>query len=248
MGRFAQADSIIPGAGNSSAWDRYAYTLNNPLRYTDPSGHIPFVTPRTTCDLDCWRAQNQDDGDDDDGECSTVACNAFEGDVGAIIDLLVPTNFGWRFQIEVSASLPNGWGVTVTPGLNLVFNRVSRELGASFDVSGEPGFGISPTIVGGSGTTGPILGWVSSTVTDVVQGDSYVVSGTASYEAAISGAVSVPREGNSLYLHVDPVYGQVPFTFYGGAGGGSPYGGVGVGPSHVFANVIINLSPYLPWK
>ena len=39
IGRFAQADSIIPGAGNSAAWDRYAYTLNNPLRYTDPSGH-----------------------------------------------------------------------------------------------------------------------------------------------------------------------------------------------------------------
>ncbi|MBK8616274.1 MAG: hypothetical protein IPN96_03990 [Anaerolineales bacterium] len=39
MRRFTQADTIIPGAGNSSAWDRYAYTLNNPLRYTDPSGH-----------------------------------------------------------------------------------------------------------------------------------------------------------------------------------------------------------------
>ena len=63
LGRFAQADTIIPGAGNSSAWDRYAYTLNNPLRYTDPSGHVPFVTPRTTCDLDCWRAQNQDESD-----------------------------------------------------------------------------------------------------------------------------------------------------------------------------------------
>ena len=32
LGRFAQADSV--GAG-----DRYAYVLNNPLRYTDPSGH-----------------------------------------------------------------------------------------------------------------------------------------------------------------------------------------------------------------
>ena len=39
MGRFTQADTIIPDAGNSSAWDRYAYVLNNPLRYTDPSGH-----------------------------------------------------------------------------------------------------------------------------------------------------------------------------------------------------------------
>jgi len=39
LGRFIQADSIVPGAGNPSAWDRYAYTLNNPVRYTDPSGH-----------------------------------------------------------------------------------------------------------------------------------------------------------------------------------------------------------------
>ena len=39
LGRFAQADTIIPGAGNPLAWDRYAYTLDNPLRYSDPSGH-----------------------------------------------------------------------------------------------------------------------------------------------------------------------------------------------------------------
>ncbi len=39
LGRFAQADTLIPGAGNPLAWDRYAYTRNNPLRYTDPSGH-----------------------------------------------------------------------------------------------------------------------------------------------------------------------------------------------------------------
>jgi len=39
LGRFTQADTIIPGAGNPLALDRYAYTLNNPLRYNDPSGH-----------------------------------------------------------------------------------------------------------------------------------------------------------------------------------------------------------------
>ena len=39
LGCFAQADTIIPGAGNVLALDRYAYTLNNPLRYTYPSGH-----------------------------------------------------------------------------------------------------------------------------------------------------------------------------------------------------------------
>ncbi|RMH43810.1 MAG: RHS repeat-associated core domain-containing protein [Gammaproteobacteria bacterium] len=39
LGRFAQADTIIPGAGSPLAWDRYAYVNDNPLRYRDPSGH-----------------------------------------------------------------------------------------------------------------------------------------------------------------------------------------------------------------
>lgn len=42
LGRFAQADSIIPQPGNPLAWDRYAGMFNNPLRYNDPSGHDPF--------------------------------------------------------------------------------------------------------------------------------------------------------------------------------------------------------------
>jgi RHS repeat-associated protein len=42
LGRFAQADTIIPGAGNSQAWDRYAYGFNNPLSYSDVSGHNPI--------------------------------------------------------------------------------------------------------------------------------------------------------------------------------------------------------------
>ncbi len=39
LGRFAQADTIIPESQGVQAWDRYAYVNNNPLRYTDPSGH-----------------------------------------------------------------------------------------------------------------------------------------------------------------------------------------------------------------
>jgi RHS repeat-associated protein len=40
LGRFAQADTIIPEQTQGvQAWDRYAYTNNNPLRYNDPTGH-----------------------------------------------------------------------------------------------------------------------------------------------------------------------------------------------------------------
>jgi RHS repeat-associated protein len=39
IGRFAQADTIIPSSQGVQAWDRYAYSNNNPILYTDPSGH-----------------------------------------------------------------------------------------------------------------------------------------------------------------------------------------------------------------
>ncbi len=40
LGRFLQADSIIPNPANPQSLNRYSYTLGNPLRYTDPSGHF----------------------------------------------------------------------------------------------------------------------------------------------------------------------------------------------------------------
>jgi hypothetical protein len=40
LGRFAQADTIIPAQSQGvQAWDRYAGMNNNPVRYSDPSGH-----------------------------------------------------------------------------------------------------------------------------------------------------------------------------------------------------------------
>jgi hypothetical protein len=40
LGRFAQADTVIPDQYHPSDWDRYQYVRSNPLRYFDPSGHI----------------------------------------------------------------------------------------------------------------------------------------------------------------------------------------------------------------
>ncbi|RLC83572.1 MAG: hypothetical protein DRI79_13785, partial [Chloroflexi bacterium] len=39
LGRFISADTIVPDPGNPQDLNRYAYVRNNPLRYTDPSGH-----------------------------------------------------------------------------------------------------------------------------------------------------------------------------------------------------------------
>ena len=40
LGRSAQADTMIPQEQGTQAWDRYAYTNNNPVRYNDPTGHM----------------------------------------------------------------------------------------------------------------------------------------------------------------------------------------------------------------
>ena len=40
IGRFTSPDTIVPtGTQGTQAWDRYAYVNNNPVRYTDPTGH-----------------------------------------------------------------------------------------------------------------------------------------------------------------------------------------------------------------
>lgn len=39
LGRFTQADTIVPSANTSQALNRYAYVKNNPLKFSDPSGH-----------------------------------------------------------------------------------------------------------------------------------------------------------------------------------------------------------------
>lgn len=49
IGRFAQPDPLVPEPGNPQALNRYAYVLNNPLKYTDPTGHAACIDD--LCDL-----------------------------------------------------------------------------------------------------------------------------------------------------------------------------------------------------
>ena len=39
IGRFVSPDSIVPAPGNPQSLNRYSYVYNNPLKYTDPTGH-----------------------------------------------------------------------------------------------------------------------------------------------------------------------------------------------------------------
>ncbi|MEN8241088.1 MAG: RHS repeat-associated core domain-containing protein [Chloroflexota bacterium] len=41
LGKFTQSDTVIPGLTNSQNWNRLSYVNNNPVKYNDPSGHMP---------------------------------------------------------------------------------------------------------------------------------------------------------------------------------------------------------------
>jgi RHS repeat-associated protein len=60
LGRFISADPVVPGAGNPQALNRYAYVYNNPLRYTDPTGHYILLEgePGTPEEFAVRQAQN----------------------------------------------------------------------------------------------------------------------------------------------------------------------------------------------
>ena len=40
LGKFIQPDSIVPDPGRAIGFNRYSYVNNNPVNFTDPSGHI----------------------------------------------------------------------------------------------------------------------------------------------------------------------------------------------------------------
>jgi RHS repeat-associated protein len=62
LGRFLSADTLIPDPGDPVSYDRYAYSRNNPVRYTDPSGHRSCTAEQAaTGDESCDQNYHADD-------------------------------------------------------------------------------------------------------------------------------------------------------------------------------------------
>jgi len=61
LNRFIQPDTIIPELSVPQSWNRFSYVTNNPLRFTDPTGHM----------------QASDQYEDSDGKCTSgdKGCN-----------------------------------------------------------------------------------------------------------------------------------------------------------------------------
>jgi RHS repeat-associated protein len=59
VGRWTQADAVVPASGNPQGLNRYAYVANNPLKYEDASGHCWGGRERNPRTAELWNHVQQ---------------------------------------------------------------------------------------------------------------------------------------------------------------------------------------------
>ena len=115
LGRFISADTIVPGAGNSQAFNRYMYVRGNPLGMVDPSGH----------------AEQSPDGGGNNCQSQAFGCGNFVQDffggfvdqaarniVATVTPVIVTSLAAWPDQIRTSyGAVTRLWAVASTEGI-----------------------------------------------------------------------------------------------------------------------------------
>jgi len=207
LGRFLQPDPLVPEPGNPQALNRYAYVYNNPLRYTDPDGHIAIlatmgigaaiggiamgVTYALTTDQFRWN------------ECATAVA------VGALAGALIGSGIG---AIQGTAIIATS-GVAVASATPIAAT-IAIGTGMGMAASGG-GYMISNVLTGKSFDTTDFL--VTSAVGAVEGGVSAIPGIGAGGRILASGAAGVAQSAFSDRAHGREVdWGRAAFS--GGIG------------------------------
>jgi RHS repeat-associated protein len=96
-GRFISADTIVPDPTNPQQFNRYTYVLNNPLVFTDPSGHC------VERQCEAWRSRWQY------GQSQEAALTVAKGEWLSLEN--VPTGEYGFPEINLSGAALVGWGI-----------------------------------------------------------------------------------------------------------------------------------------
>jgi RHS repeat-associated protein len=178
LGRWAQPDTIIPEAQQGvQAWDRFAYSNNNAVRYTDPTGHMVDDGCQTEgCDWNEYKEiQNRAQLAYFEKRTFYLQC---EGKGGAGC----PT---WPSVVLGANGSGGPPGAFITGGIEVVINPY---FAAIYHYSGQGGQGMPGGQVGGGASVAGTIGVVFNVRSpDDYTGDSMVYGGTAAYGEGVVG-------------------------------------------------------------
>jgi RHS repeat-associated protein len=150
IGRFASADILVPAPTNPQSLNRYTYSLNNPVKYQDPTGHCP--TPEADSgSIICvaffiptaWALHLKGDNRDFSSDSDPSQSRAY---------IYINTNDGsFSYVVNPSSAI---WGGPYAPRtdnyVNVAVDESTGELVLTYDLlHSEPlSDGISPAING----------------------------------------------------------------------------------------------------
>jgi RHS repeat-associated protein len=224
LGRFARADTIIPAQSQGTqAWDRYAGMNNNPVRYTDPSGHwvnvaigagIGLVAGVALYTLNVARTNNGSLDKWNLGEAALVGATGFVA--GALIGTGVGTTAGVAALTNAVTLAPGaaamvsttvasaGVGIAAGGGGYLASNIV---FGNEFDGSD---FAIASAIGGATGALGPTYATTNRAATLLGAGANM----TQYTLSQIANGESVTPDGLMFSVATGAVGGRIGGGYY----------------------------------
>lgn len=158
MSSFLSVDNFIQNPGTSQNFNRYSYCMNNPLRYTDPSGELFGAVLGVISDV-----------------VNNVFVRTFEGEKWD----WTQTKLGWKIDVGLFHTDQNksGWGKAWEIGSRLIWQIPQTLLGDLF-VSFANVFGAVNDVTYGYGVTTVDMGLDGGAVTI-----GYFTSGPNGYKA-----------------------------------------------------------------
>jgi RHS repeat-associated protein len=228
LNRFISPDTITPDYRNPQGLNRYSYVHNNPLRYTDPSGHYPepdepvppiwttSLSPRDYLVVDMVRFSPGTDGVVDYEIAGLEVVGTLIDGVGTGLGLL-----GWGME-AVEIVLPPGLA-QVPAAIDLILTTDASAYQGEF-YYGQPHPDLPPMIVVsqdvfvtfmdlGIGSLGDVAGYLlgaptggvsvggSEALDDVTSGSCLVYDlGRLTQEVATEGALGIYRDQGVYHL------------------------------------------------
>jgi len=163
LGRFSQADTLIPEASQGTqAWDRYAGMNNNPVRFNDPTGHmVDDGCNSESCDLTNqdiienlrreadWLAENENikcasgEGNHCGASAAEISLFLFGGMTVLSADIWVSASYSTLAEFFGGLCLDGDCSNEVRTGTNVVYrlieNGTTKYIGISNDFSRRAG-------------------------------------------------------------------------------------------------------------